>query len=103
MSQNDRWCPEICPITGRKFFMWIYCEDEKRDVPTYGGPFESRTIPKLEDVKKVKGEKDLHNHELTSRVFDHDLGHWTEYETQDIRVIDDQVLIDLEEKSGESK
>ncbi|MEE1886376.1 hypothetical protein [Pseudomonas carassii] len=43
-NQAARWYPDECPITGRQFFMWIEHPDDGM-VPTYGGPFDSYTIP----------------------------------------------------------
>ena len=41
---GGRWCPDVCPITLEPFFMWI--EHPRFGwVPTYGGPFDSYTIP----------------------------------------------------------
>lgn len=56
-----------CPITGRKFFENI--EHPKLGlVATYGGPFDSYTIPKL-----CKPDDDLR-----SERYDHDAGGWVE-------------------------
>lgn len=41
---NNQWKPEVCPVTGRQFFMWIE-HPALGYVPTYGGPFDSYTIP----------------------------------------------------------
>jgi Lar family restriction alleviation protein len=56
-----------CPITGRPFFMNMDHE-ELGCVPTYGGPFDSFTIPALSDDGS----------ELRSERYDHDAGHWIE-------------------------
>lgn len=34
---RNQWRPDICPITGRAFFMWIE-HPTLGNVPTYGGP-----------------------------------------------------------------
>ena len=62
--------PDYCPITGLPFFMII--EDRIGEmVPTYGGPYDSYTIPVLEYDGEDKGT-------LTRKRFDHDLGDWRE-------------------------
>jgi hypothetical protein len=53
--------PATCPITGREFFMTI---DGK---PTYGGPYDSYTIP----------ERDADGY-LHCERYDHDEGQWIE-------------------------
>lgn len=74
------WCPDECPITGRKFFMWI---DHPKDgiVPTYGGPFDSYTLAKPDGEGTFECER-----------YDHDAGHWRDdaSETIDLRLIDGQ-------------
>lgn len=62
---DERWCPDVCPITGRKFFMWIEHWKTGRYVPTYGGPYDSYTIP----VKDEDGT-------FSCERFDHDAGEW---------------------------
>ncbi|HCO9878511.1 TPA: ead/Ea22-like family protein, partial [Escherichia coli] len=39
---RNQWRPDICPITGRAFFMWIE-HPTLGNVPTYGGPLDSYT------------------------------------------------------------
>ncbi|WP_261986136.1 hypothetical protein [Escherichia fergusonii] len=39
---SNQWRPDICPITGRVFFMWIE-HPTLGNVPTYGGPLDSYT------------------------------------------------------------
>ncbi|EQA1027498.1 ead/Ea22-like family protein, partial [Escherichia coli] len=36
---RNQWRPDICPITGRAFFMWIE-HPTLGNVPTYGGPLD---------------------------------------------------------------
>jgi len=99
---NDRWCPDVCSITFRPFFMWID-HPELGLVPTYGGPFDSYTIPTpdLPESKKVK----LCDVEYTTFRFDHDAGSWIdEEEDSGLRVIAETHLLELEdriEKYGE--
>ena len=62
--------PDKCPITGLSFFMEIE-HPHLGLIPTYGGPFDSYTIPR----------KDVETGEFYRERFDHDLGEWrdTEY------------------------
>lgn len=78
----ERWCPDVCPITGRKFFMWVTHHDTGDDVPTYGGPFDSYTIP-------VKDEDGSYSCER----YDHDFGGWREWEDIGLTLVDDQSLV----------
>jgi len=73
-----RWCPDECPITGRKFFMWIEHPDGGM-VPTYGGPFDSYTIPTREGDQGFCCER-----------YDHDYGGWRDDEMVGLKLIDDQ-------------
>lgn len=63
-SVNSQWKPDVCPVTGRKFFMWIEHETLGY-VPTYGGPFDSYTIPTRDSSGEFSCER-----------YDHDLGGW---------------------------
>lgn len=62
----DHWCPKICPITGREFFMWLET-DEGEYVPTYGGPYDSYTIPECDE-----------DGSWCCQRYDHDDGAWVE-------------------------
>ncbi|WP_249414284.1 hypothetical protein [Pseudomonas sp. NY5710] len=73
-----RWCPDECPITGRKFFMWIEHPDGGM-VPTYGGPFDSYTIPTRDGDEGFCCER-----------YDHDYGGWRGDEMVGLKLIDDQ-------------
>ncbi|WP_241653199.1 hypothetical protein [Pseudomonas alkylphenolica] len=73
-----RWCPDECPITGRKFFMWIEHPDGGM-VPTYGGPFDSFTIPTRDGDEGFCCER-----------YDHDYGGWRDDEMVGLKLIDDQ-------------
>lgn len=67
-SEGEKPIPlDKCPITGRPFFMNIE-HDELGCVPTYGGPFDSYTIPAL-----VRDGS-----ELRSERYDHEAGRWIE-------------------------
>lgn len=56
--------PEKCPVTNLPFFMMVKHPD-LGFVPTYGGPYDSYTIPK----------KDNDGNYYRTRV-DHDEGNW---------------------------
>ncbi len=63
--ESAPWCPDVCPITGRTFFMWIDHWETGKPVPTYGGPYDSYTIP----VKDSDGYFECER-------YDHDEGGW---------------------------
>ena len=93
-GKTQRWCPDVCPITLRPFFMWIENEDGE-EVPTYGGPYDSYTIPEP-DIPKDGQPKKRFDIEYTQRRYDHDQGGWTdEVIVVDERVTYEEVLIDL--------
>jgi hypothetical protein len=58
--------PENCPITNLPFFMMIEHPD-LGVVPTYGGPYDSYTIPEKDDGGDYYRER-----------YDHDEGRWIE-------------------------
>lgn len=90
---DERWCPAICPITFRPFFMWLDHPTLGR-VPTYGGPFDSYTIP-VPDLPH-SGSIERHDVEFLCERFDHDLGGWVVgMEDPGYRVIDSSVLMGL--------
>ena len=64
--------PAECPITHRPFFMVIE-HPERGLVPTYGGPYDSYTIPEWEPVKDERTPAELY-----CERFDHDEGGWIE-------------------------
>ena len=76
-SVSSQWKPDVCPITGRKFFMWID-HPMLGYVPTYGGPFDSYTIPTRDSDGEFSCER-----------YDHDLGNWREGECIGLYLIDD--------------
>lgn len=78
------WCPDVCPITGRPFFMWIEHHKTGQYVPTYGGPHDSYTLP-------VKGS----DGSFECERYDHDRGGWLTDEIQDLglMIVDDQSFI----------
>jgi hypothetical protein len=79
-SVSSQWKPDVCPITGRKFFMWID-HPTLGYVPTYGGPFDSYTIPARDSDGEFSCER-----------YDHDLGNWREGECVGLYLIDDDEL-----------
>ena len=80
VEDGTSYHPEFCPVTGRSFFMTIEGEDG-RMVATYGGPFDSYTIPEW------NGE----DNEFRSERFDHDAGHWVDGgEPYDFILVDEQ-------------
>ncbi|WP_340522735.1 hypothetical protein [Escherichia coli] len=86
---SNQWRPDICPITGRAFFMWIE-HPKLGNVPTYGGPLDSYTIP----TKDGDGE-------FSCERYDHDFGGWVESECLGLYLIDDKEqcrVYELEER-----
>lgn len=61
-----RLAKQFCPITKRPFFMAIEHPDLGW-VATYGGPFDSFTIPEPDEDGSFRSER-----------FDHDAGDWVE-------------------------
>lgn len=78
------WCPDVCPITGRPFFMWIEHHKTGQMVPTYGGPYDSYTIP----VRDKDGS-------YCRERYDHDNGWWVTDEIDDvgIQIVSDQAYV----------
>lgn len=67
--------PTRCPVTGEPFFMVLpdgQCPEIQ--VPTYGGPIRSGTIPEWDDEEKC----------WYRSVYDHDDGFWME-ETEEVQ------------------
>lgn len=92
-AQN--WRPERCPITMRPFFMWIE-HPEHGMVPTYGGPFDSYTIPEPDNLP-VNGSIEFDDIEMSCHHFDHDDGAWKDWvEGSDIRLIKEAKLLDYQ-------
>lgn len=89
---RNQWRPDLCPITGRAFFMWIE-HPTLGNVPTYGGPLDSYTIP----TKDGDGE-------FSCERYDHDFGGWVESECLELYLIDDREqcrVYELEERVKE--
>lgn len=57
---------EQCPITHRPFFMYMD-HPELGSIPTYGGPFDSYSIPHVDEDGCLRCER-----------YDHDRGEWME-------------------------
>jgi hypothetical protein len=86
--------PDKCPITQRPFFMTIE-HPEKGIVPTYGGPFDSYTIPEMYGHP----EQPWHERELCYERYDHDEGCWTDELTiSTLRIVDENYLFEAEDK-----
>jgi hypothetical protein len=84
--------PAKCPITGRPYFMTLE-HPGLGMVPTYGGPYDSFTIPRAEG----EASQPWHERELRSERYDHDAGWWVEGgEPIPLRIIHDEVLQDLQ-------
>lgn len=91
-SINNQWKPDVCPITGRRFFMWIE-HPELGYVPTYGGPYDSYTIPTRDSDGEFSCER-----------YDHDVGGWVDGECVGAYLIDDDEqcrVYELEQRIGE--
>ncbi|ECC6922296.1 ead/Ea22-like family protein [Salmonella enterica] len=89
---NNQWKPEVCPVTGRQFFMWIE-HPALGYVPTYGGPFDSYTIPTRDSDGEFSCER-----------YDHDFGGWREGECTGLYLTDDDELCrvcELEQRLAE--
>lgn len=82
------WRPDVCPITGLPFFMWIEHHETGQNVPTYGGPYDSYTIP----VRDKDGS-------YCRERYDHDLGGWRTDEVEDvgIQIVSDQAYVSDDE------
>lgn len=68
------WKPERCPVTNRPFFLWIEHPSDGM-VPTYGGPFDSYTIPTVDS-----------DGEFCCERYDHDVGAWVDSECLSVRL-----------------
>jgi hypothetical protein len=82
--------PDVCPITGRAFFMNLE-HPELGLVATYGGPFDSYTIPSWdkEDEGVMRCER-----------YDHDAGIWVEGgEPLPFHVVTNDEYVDLWERA----
>jgi hypothetical protein len=83
-EKQEPWCPDVCPITGLPFFMWIEHHKSGQIVPTYGGPYDSYTIP-------VRHEDGSYCRER----YDHDEGGWLLDFVEDVgvQIVSDQAYV----------
>ena len=88
------WCPDVCPITGLPFFMWIEHHETGQNVPTYGGPYDSYTIP----VRDKDGS-------YCRERYDHDRGGWLTDAVEDvgIQIVSDQAYVSDDEPPAQRK
>lgn len=77
-AEKNWWKPERCPITNRPFFLWIEHQSSGM-VPTYGGPYDSYTIPTVDS-----------DGEFCCERYDHDEGAWVDSECLSVRLTDDR-------------
>lgn len=85
---NSSRHPDVCPVTGREFFMVIEAENGDM-VATYGGPYDSYTIPAWDPDDK----------EFRSERYDHDRGEWVEGgEPYPFELIHSERLIAMEQQ-----
>ncbi|MBA9859186.1 hypothetical protein [Ralstonia insidiosa] len=87
--------PAKCPITRRDFFM-VMEHPELGLVPTYGGPFDSYTIPEMEG----KPTEEFHERGLFVHRYDHDRGEWVDDESISLRVIDENTLWEMQQAAA---
>lgn len=77
LTDEQRWCPDVDPITRYPLFMWIN-HPELGYVPTYGGPYDSYTMTERDE-----------NGEFYRHRYDHDRGGWVEGEYVGLIVVED--------------
>jgi len=77
-AETNWWKPERCPVTNRPFFLWIE-HPSGGMVPTYGGPYDSYTIPTVDS-----------DGEFCCERYDHDEGAWVDSECLSVRLTDDR-------------
>ncbi len=93
-EQKEPWCPDRCPITMRAFFMWIE-HPELGLVPTYGGPYDSYTIPEPSNLPKDGSKIEWHDIEFICHRYDHDEGGWRIDDVGDpgMRIVSEERLV----------
>lgn len=91
--------PPECPITRRPFFMTME-HPELGWVPTYGGPYDSYTIPYMDGEANQR----WHERELLVHRYDHDLGGWRmdAVEVIPLRIIHEDVLNELQDAAPQA-
>ena len=77
-AETNWWKPDRCPVTNRPFFLWIE-HPSGGMVPTYGGPYDSYTIPTVDS-----------DGEFCCERYDHDEGAWVDSECLSVRLTDDR-------------
>lgn len=77
-AETNWWKPERCPVTNRPFFLWIE-HPSGGMVPTYGGPYDSYTVPTVDS-----------DGEFCCERYDHDEGAWVDSECLSVRLTDDR-------------
>lgn len=91
-TKRKTWRPDACPITCLPFFMWVD-HPENGMVPTYGGPFDSYTIPEPQlDPNNPRSET-----QYLCQRYDHDAGEWVEgWQDVGLKVVTDEYLSELQ-------
>lgn len=84
--------PDSCPFTGQPFFMVIE-HPSLGWVPTYGGPFDSYTIPQSDTAAPCSHD----DREFYRHRYDHDRGGWVDDESISLRIIEEGDLYLLED------
>jgi len=85
----EKGYPKKCPITGLGYFMELTSLYGKDVVPTYGGPFDSYTIP----------VKDGESGEWVRYRYDHDAGTWIDGGES----LDERMILPQHRRKGEIK
>lgn len=99
LETSNACIPDTCPITGLPFFMAIPWDVGEGVVATYGGPYDSYTIPELCDPQRPESPG-----EMSRRRYDHDAGCWKDWEILDERLVSEQEhLMPLWEQENELK
>lgn len=94
LAKQHQWRPDRCPITQRPFFMWLE-HPEHGSVPTYGGPFDSYTIPVADNLPE-DGNIEWDDIELSYQQYDHDEGAWKNWvEHCSVLLIGEEKLMSL--------
>ncbi len=87
--------PAKCPVTGLPYFMHLE-HPELGVIPTFGGPFDSYSIPYPEGSP----DDPWHQRQLVSHRYCHDKGYWVDDEFIPLRIIHEDVLSDLQDDAA---